>query len=252
MEIQNEIPMEWIIARFGADEIILILPCEEEAITWVTFLRNAQKGLYYELVDNKLPIYAAFGWAKYPEDGVNFHELVKTAEFRRLQQLTHTTLREKELGDLSSDLRWALIETLSSKDVYTRIHSEWVATYLLHFVAYKNIQVEEKQVWRAGLLHDIGKLAIPDRILKKPGKLAYEEYELMKQHPMLGHDLIRRWEQGLGLLVSGKKSVGERGHKLIVTSLQEPIRRLFEVIRFDKIFPIYESVNMALQVLSEK
>ena len=192
---QSELPMEWLIARYGADELILVLPNEEEAMTWVSFLRKAQAGLYYELADNKLPIYAAFGWAKYPEDGVNFHELVKTAEFRRLQQLTQTTLREKDLGDLSSDLRWALIETLSSKDVYTRIHSEWVATYLLHFAAYKEIEVEEKQIWRAGLLHDIGKLAIPDRILKKPGKLALEEYELMKQHPMLGNDLIQRWSE---------------------------------------------------------
>ena len=57
--------------------------------------------------------------------------------------------------------------------------------------------------------------------------------------------------QGLGLLVSGKKSVGESGHKLVVTNLQEPIRRLFEVIRFDKIFPICESVDMALLALKE-
>ncbi len=58
--------------------------------------------------------------------------------------------------------------------------------------------------------------------------------------------------QGLGLLVSGKKAIGERGYKLIVTSLQEPIRRLFEVIRFDKIFPICDSVNTALHFLGEK
>ncbi len=57
--------------------------------------------------------------------------------------------------------------------------------------------------------------------------------------------------QGLGLLVSGKKSLGERGHKVIIANLQEPLRRLFEVIRFDKIFPICESVDKALQILNE-
>lgn len=57
--------------------------------------------------------------------------------------------------------------------------------------------------------------------------------------------------QGLGLLVTGLKKSGERGHKLILAGLQDSVRRLFEVVRFNRIFSIYESVGQALSAIDE-
>ena len=98
-----------------------------------------------------------------------------------------------DVADLASGVRWSLFETLSAKDVYTRIHSESVATHLLHFCAFLGLDYAEKDLWRAGILHDIGKLAVPDRVLKKPGHLTREEYRIMMQHSQFGHDLIKHW-----------------------------------------------------------
>ncbi len=56
---------------------------------------------------------------------------------------------------------------------------------------------------------------------------------------------------GLGLLVTGLKKSGELGNKFILAGLQEPIRHLFELVRFHRIFSIYESVGMALDAVDE-
>ncbi len=56
---------------------------------------------------------------------------------------------------------------------------------------------------------------------------------------------------GLGLFITGLKRSGEKGNKLILAGLQEPIRRLFEVVRFHRIFSIYESVGQALNAVDE-
>ena len=54
---------------------------------------------------------------------------------------------------------------------------------------------------------------------------------------------------GLGLLVTGLKRRGEQGHKLVLAGLQEPIRRLFEVVRFNRIFLINETIGQALEAI---
>ncbi len=57
--------------------------------------------------------------------------------------------------------------------------------------------------------------------------------------------------QGLGLLVTGLKKSGERGHKLILAGLQDTVRKLFEVVRFNRIFSIFDSVGQALNAIDE-
>jgi diguanylate cyclase (GGDEF)-like protein len=196
---------EWILGRFGADELLFILPESQDGPYWVKLFRQAQTGLHYEYMDNVLPIYASYGWANYPEDGQTVHELIQAAERRKMQHNIPLEEGEKSLEllrekhgipygvDIQSDLRRSLYETLSSKDVYSSIHSKSVADYLLQFADYLSLDTEKSELWRAGMLHDIGKLVIPDRILKKPGRLESAEYSLMTQHPLLGFDLIGRW-----------------------------------------------------------
>jgi len=75
----------------------------------------------------------------------------------------------------------------------TKIYIKELAEYLFSQKQYKNILNKKyiNLIYQAAPLHDIGKLGIPDSILKKPGKLTSEEFEIMKQHPTLGVKLLK-------------------------------------------------------------
>jgi putative nucleotidyltransferase with HDIG domain len=86
-----------------------------------------------------------------------------------------------------------IITTLELKDPYTRGHSERVAEYALSLAkATEKYKKEElKFFYYACLLHDIGKIHIPDYILTKPGKLTADEYNLIKMHPVVGAKAVQ-------------------------------------------------------------
>ncbi|HPA96001.1 MAG: HD domain-containing protein [Acidobacteria bacterium] len=85
----------------------------------------------------------------------------------------------------------AFAAAIDAKDPYTRGHSERVAT-LSRAIARHLGQSEEFQqrLWIGALLHDVGKIGIEDRVLKKGGVLTAEEYEEMKRHPTVGADIL--------------------------------------------------------------
>lgn len=90
-----------------------------------------------------------------------------------------------------------IITTLELKDPYTRGHSERVAEYA-QILAKESNQFnndELKSFYYACLLHDIGKVNIPDTILTKPGKLTKEEFELIKTHPIVGAKAVEDVEE---------------------------------------------------------
>jgi putative nucleotidyltransferase with HDIG domain len=106
--------------------------------------------------------------------------------------------RTKEVKDKHRELRLAYISTIralaeaiDAKDQYTRGHSERVAVYATRIadeLGCTNAFIEE--IYLAGLLHDIGKIGVPDAVIAKPGPLTVEEYELMKQHPAIGARIL--------------------------------------------------------------
>src|SRR5437773_11586476 len=80
-----------------------------------------------------------------------------------------------------------LAAAIDAKDPYTRGHSERVARYSIAIG--KNLHLPEKEMRNlrvSALLHDVGKIGIDDRILRKPGALSEEEFEVMKGHPVKG------------------------------------------------------------------
>jgi HD-GYP domain-containing protein (c-di-GMP phosphodiesterase class II) len=85
----------------------------------------------------------------------------------------------------------ALSRAVDSKDPYTREHSEGVTLYSYLIGKKLNLSFEDmKTLLYAAILHDIGKIGIPDSILLKPGKLTADEYEIVKMHPKLGEDIV--------------------------------------------------------------
>jgi putative nucleotidyltransferase with HDIG domain len=89
-----------------------------------------------------------------------------------------------------------LIRVVDAKDTYAGAHSQSVSRLAEGIARSMGLEVETvEQVRLAGLLHDLGKIAIPDRILQKPGKLDPDELRVMREHPELGYRLL----EGLGV-----------------------------------------------------
>ena len=84
-----------------------------------------------------------------------------------------------------------LANAIDEKDPYTRGHSERVAFYSQLMARHLGMSDEEvERVHLSGIIHDVGKIGIEDRILRKPAALTDEEYEIMKQHPRKGEHIL--------------------------------------------------------------
>jgi HD-GYP domain-containing protein (c-di-GMP phosphodiesterase class II) len=106
------------------------------------------------------------------------------------------SLRNKELEEQTSALRNSVIcafnQLLDLKDLNTGVHSTRLAEWAMRVgqeLGLEEVELQNLEV--AALLHDIGKVGIPDSILRKPGRLDPEEYALMKKHPEYGWAVLR-------------------------------------------------------------
>jgi len=96
-----------------------------------------------------------------------------------------------QVRQASLDSVAALVLAVEAKDPYTRRHSEQVAHYSVNLAAAIGMTAAEIESVRvAALLHDIGKIGVPDYILTKPGPLTEVEYQLVSRHPALGADIL--------------------------------------------------------------
>lgn len=86
----------------------------------------------------------------------------------------------------------ALSDAVDAKDRYTSGHSKRVAEYS-RMIAKRmgKSKEEQEEIYRAGLLHDVGKIRIPEEIINKPGKLTDEEFNIIKIHPVTGYHILR-------------------------------------------------------------
>ncbi|MCG8406520.1 MAG: HD domain-containing protein [Phycisphaerales bacterium] len=101
-----------------------------------------------------------------------------------------------DLSDLLMGLLHALVKSVDAKDPYTFGHSERVAYFsrvLSSAIGMSPIDCE--RVYLAGLLHDVGKIGVPDAILCKPGKLTKQEFDALKKHPEIGERILAQVRQ---------------------------------------------------------
>jgi len=118
-------------------------------------------------------------------DAFNFmgEEIQKAIEEVRRQASAN---KELFLGSIRM-----LANAIDEKDVYTRGHSERVAWYSAAMAKHMGMSAEEvEKVHLSGIIHDVGKIGIEDKILRKPAALTEEEYEIMKQHPRKGEHIL--------------------------------------------------------------
>ena len=193
-----------VVGRYGGDEFVLILSETDtaEATRVIEKLRAAVgEKPFITPTGEKIPIHASFGIAGYPQDGRGVNELVVAADSnlyaskrRGGNAITGTGHAEASEGreESSFGILESMVTAVDNKDRYTRSHSEEVTEYALALAGALGLSESTLRVVRAGgLLHDVGKIGIPDRILRKPGRLSVEEWAIVKGHPSMGETLIR-------------------------------------------------------------
>ncbi len=123
---------------------------------------------------------------------------------------------EVELELQYTDAIAAMAAATEAKDPVTQGHTLRVAHLATRIGREMRLNPSRVRVLaRASLLHDIGKLRIPDAILKKPGALTDEEFEIMKQHPLLGHDILRgigELDEEISILIAHHERIDGKGY----------------------------------------
>ncbi len=194
-----------VVARYGPDEFLLAEPgasLEDLRIVAET-LRARLSELSIRFGDSEeLPITVSVGIATYPADAGSVTDLLSTAAVAIAEARAGggDAVRgphadpEAEEGAVPAGfgLFTGLVIAVDTKDRYTKRHSEDVARYASFLAGRLGLDEELRRTAHlAGLLHDVGKIGIPDAILRKPAKLTADEYDAFKQHVALGDAIVR-------------------------------------------------------------
>lgn len=106
----------------------------------------------------------------------------------------------RDRGEVMLSALYALAAAVDARDPYTAGHSERVTEYTLTIARHVNYAPGDDGAWRrlrqGVLVHDIGKIGVPDSVLQKRGRLTEEEFDQMRQHPVVGYNILK----GLKLL----------------------------------------------------
>ena len=118
----------------------------------------------------------------------------RVIELAELQNDLERRLEEKTnlVEKVSLNSIMVIANTIDAKDAYTSGHSMRVAQCSAAIANKLNWEENDvKNIHYIALLHDIGKIGVPDAILNKPGKLSAEEFEVIKKHPVIGNDILK-------------------------------------------------------------
>jgi HD-GYP domain-containing protein (c-di-GMP phosphodiesterase class II) len=121
---------------------------------------------------------------------VDTNNTLEQAQQREVQMLKK---EQEAIQDLFSQTAIALVSAIDAKDKYTQGHSVRVAEYSRKIaeISGKN-EKECDEIYYAALLHDVGKIGIPDYIINKNGKLTPEEYGVIQSHPVIGWQILSK------------------------------------------------------------
>jgi diguanylate cyclase (GGDEF)-like protein len=174
------------VGRLGGDEFAVLLPeaTETEASAVAARINDALAG--------EAP--CSIGVAGFPLDGNDLDSLLRDADTRLYASRRGRAGRAVAHGER---LSWAtaLAEAVDMRMDTHHAHSRAVATHAVTIAGEMGWAAEQLGLLRlAGMLHDIGKVAVSDEILGKPGPLTESEYAEIKRHPLIGADLVARVE----------------------------------------------------------
>ena len=111
----------------------------------------------------------------------------------------------KRMDEMNIQIVGALAAAIDAKDNYTNGHSSRVARYsrmIAERAGYKESRLDD--IYMMGLLHDVGKIGVPDEVINKPARLTDEEFELIKKHPVTGSSILESIKEKPGLATGAR------------------------------------------------
>lgn len=201
--LEERLAAPLLLGRFGPDEFLIVSPSRG-----TSHVESVVQGLRADLQaielrfssSERLPVTVSVGIASVPEHASAATELLSTATLA-LGEAKSGGGDAVRVADRSADERAdargfdvlrGLVLAVDTKDRYTKRHSEDVARYATFLGRQLGIDDELQSTIRlAGLLHDVGKVGIPDAILRKPGSLTPDEAAVVQQHVVLGDAIVR-------------------------------------------------------------
>jgi diguanylate cyclase (GGDEF)-like protein len=214
--LRRAVHLDGFVGRYGGDEFLVVLPQStiekaQPVMARVREILTEERFSPHPLVD-PLPISFSMGLAAYPVNGTNAKELIAFADAAlyaekqggfNIVEFIRKVESEYAKSERSDDelsrahggcfgVLFNLVVAIDKRDAYTKYHSEHVASWAIRLGQAIGLDSETLLVLKlAGLLHDVGKIGVPDHVLRKPGALTAEEYDIMKGHVTLSERLIQ-------------------------------------------------------------
>ncbi|HEV2729228.1 MAG TPA: HD domain-containing phosphohydrolase [Terriglobales bacterium] len=181
------------------------------------------------------------------------------ARVRSLLKLKHRT---DELERAESVL-FSLARSIEGKDPYTHGHCERLAEYSARLGEHLGLSEEQLiALRRAGVVHDVGKIAVPDAILLKPGSLTQEEWKLIREHPAVGERIcapLKSFRLVLPIIRHHHEKCdgsgypdGLRGEAIPVTARVLQIVDVYDALTTDRPYKNALSITDALQTMKQE
>jgi diguanylate cyclase (GGDEF)-like protein len=210
------------LGRYGPDEFLAVAPesSARELEAAMKHVRTELEQVSLQFAGSEpLPLSVSVGISFFPFHANAVTELISAATIAlggakgsggNQTRIANAWTTDSEPEQTTLGVLHGLVTAIDTKDRYTKRHSEDVACYALFLADRIGLDEEMRSTLRvAGLLHDVGKIGIPDEILRKPGSLTPHEYEIVKQHVALG-DLIVRDLPDIDLVRAGVRHHHER------------------------------------------
>lgn len=219
-----------IVTRYGGEEFVIVLPDTNKkgVITFGERLLDALGKHLFDPEGKSIKLKVSIGIASFPEDGGDtgtVSGIIDSADkaLRNAKEMGGNRLSSfegitKDIGDIVEkggkenvdELRkklskmanrvnqsllesvYAFAKTIEAKDYYTGEHAESMVFIVTEIGKKLNLSRDViENIRHATVLHDLGKVGVPDYVLHKKGKLTKEEYEIIKKHPQTGAEIIR-------------------------------------------------------------
>jgi len=192
--------------------------------------------------------------------------LSKPIDFNELLARTRSLLRLKQFTDElehAEAVLFSLAKSIEARDPYTHGHCERLAEMSASLGEKLGLAQEEiKALRRAGMVHDIGKVVVPDTILLKPGPLSPEETEVMRKHPVVGEEIcapLRTFRLVLPIIRhhherhdgSGYPD-GLRGPQVPVTAAVLQLADVYDALTTDRPYRKASTSAVALNIMHEE
>lgn len=213
--IKDVVKDKGMVFRYGGEEFVVMMcdyTSEEAFIEAEKIRKSIAENQELQKYANYFPITISIGIASYPQHALDAEGLIEKSDtamyYSKQSGRNQCNIYNENMNvflkdgnddrtkDINKELLMesvlAIAEAVDAKDKYTGEHSKMVSKYAILLGEKLGLTESEKNKLRIGaLLHDCGKIGVPDSIIRKPERLSDEEFTIIKSHTLLGYNIIK-------------------------------------------------------------